>query len=83
LLYKSLEFKNVVGQKVKVIEIPVIGIENRYYFMIQTRLQTFTSSLYNKPQEKGCYSFREYLKRKMKWPDFKDLYSMEEFKNNA
>jgi hypothetical protein len=83
LLSKSLEFKNGVGQKIKVIEIPVLEKNNRYYFMIQVHLQIFISSLYKKPQEKSCYSFRDYLKRKMRWPDFIDLFRIQEFKNNA
>ncbi|RFU68091.1 DUF2535 family protein [Bacillus sp. V59.32b] len=83
MLYKTLEFKNVIGQKVKVIEIPVLELNNRYYFMIQVRLQTFVSSLYNKPEQKCCYSFHDYLKRKMRWSDFSDLVSMRKFSNNA
>lgn len=74
LLYKTVEFKNVAGQKVKIIEIPVLGKNNRYYFMVQARLQSFIPAVYNKTQEKSCYSFRDYLKRKMKWPDFKELF---------
>ena len=83
MISKSLEFKNVVGQKIKVIEIPVLEIKNHHYFMIQVRLQTFISTLYNKPNEKSCYSFRDYLKRKMNWRDYKELFSIQEFKNNA
>jgi hypothetical protein len=83
LLSKSLEFKNAFGQKVKVIEIPVLEKNNRYYFMIQARLQVFITSLDNKPLEKSCYSFRDYLKRKMSWSDYQDLLSILKFKNNA
>ena len=83
MLCKSLEFKNVFEQKIKVIEIPVLDTNNRYYFKIQVRLQIFISTLNNKPEEKCCYSFREYLKRKMSWSDFNELYSINEFKNNA
>lgn len=83
LLYKSLEFKNIVGQKVKIIEIPVLEKNNRYHFMIQVRLQVFISTIYNKPEQKSCYSFYDYLKRKMKWSDFIDLFSIQEFSNNA
>ena len=83
MIYKSLEFKNAVGQKVKVIEIPVLRPDHHNYFVIQARLQTFISTLYHKPQNKSCYSFRDNLKRKMRWPDFKDLFSSEEFSNNA
>ncbi|MBM4761670.1 DUF2535 family protein [Bacillus sp. B15-48] len=83
MLYKTLEFKNAVGQKLKVTEIPVLTIDHRYYFTIQGRLQIFVSSLYNKPQVKTCFSFRDYLQRKMKGSDFLDLFSDPELKSNA
>ena len=83
LLFKSLEFKNVVGQKVKVMEIPVLERDNPYYFMIQVRLQTFISALYGDQNIKKCYSFRDYLKRVLKWPDYEQLFKNEELKNNA
>ncbi|MFP5114662.1 DUF2535 family protein [Bacillaceae bacterium C204] len=83
MLCKSLEFKNIDGQKIKVIEIPVLKTKNAYYFMIQVRLQIFISFLYEQPYEKSCYSFREYLKRKMSWTDYQDLFRFKEFRNNA
>jgi len=83
LLFKSLEFKNVVGQKVKVIDIPVLEEGNPYSFMIRFRLQTFMTSIYAEKQPKKCYSFREYLKRALKWPDYEQLYHTAELKNNA
>jgi hypothetical protein len=83
LLLKTIEFKNIVGQKIKVVEIPVLERNNPYYFMIQAHLQMFMSSLYKKPQEKSCFSFREHVKRKMSWPDFNDIFSIHAFRNNA
>lgn len=83
VLFKSLEFKNVVGQKVKVMDIPVLEEDNRYFFIIQVRLQTFISSIYRKRSLKRCYSFRDYLKRVLKWPDYEQLFRSEELKNNA
>lgn len=83
VLYKSLEFKNVFGEKVKVVDIPVLGVEDRHYFFIQVRLQNLASSLYEQPQPKSCYSFRDYLKRKMKWSEFAEIYNLHEHKNNA
>ncbi|WP_121612576.1 DUF2535 family protein [Mesobacillus foraminis] len=83
MLYKSLEFKNVVGQKVKVIEIPVLATNNRYYFLVQSRLQFLINALYNERHVKDCYSFRDYIKRKIKWGDYQDVFYTEEFKNNA
>ncbi|WP_442594233.1 DUF2535 family protein [Neobacillus sp. D3-1R] len=83
MLFKSLEFKNVVGQKVKVMDIPVLEEDSRYYFMIQVRLQTFITSLYKETKAKRCYSFRDYLKRVLKWPDYEELFKTGELKNNA
>ncbi|RFU66638.1 DUF2535 family protein [Peribacillus glennii] len=83
MLYKTLEFKNVGGQMVKVTEIPVLEKNNHYYFKVHVRLQDFVSSIYNQPEEKNCYSFREYLKRKMRWPDYKELFYIQQVKDNA
>jgi hypothetical protein len=83
LLFKSLEFKNVVGQKVKVMEIPVLERDNPNYFMIQVRLQTFITTVYGGQNFKKCYSFRDYLKRVLKWPDYEQLFKNGELKNNA
>jgi hypothetical protein len=83
LLFKSLEFKNVVGQKVKVVEIPVLEEESPYYFMIQVRLQTFITAIFQERNASKFYSFKEYLKRVMKWPDYEQLFKSVELKNNA
>jgi hypothetical protein len=83
LVCKSLEFKNTFGQKIKVMEIPVLAKNHRYYFMVDVRLQSFITLLYHNSQEKSLHSFREHLKRKMCWADFKELYSIQDFKNNA
>jgi hypothetical protein len=83
LLFKSLEFKNVVGQKVKVVDIPVLEEVNPYYFMIQVRLQTFITSIYRERNARKFYSFKDYLKRAMKWPDYEQLFKSAELKNNA
>jgi hypothetical protein len=83
LLYKSLEFKNTVGQKVKVKEIPALEKRNPHYFMIQVRLQTFISGIYFDENAKKTYSFREYLKRVLKWPVYEQLFQSAELKNNA
>ncbi len=83
MLFKSLEFKNVVGQKVKVVDIPVLEEESPYYFTIQVRLQTFITSIYQERNAKKFYSFKEYLKRAIKWPDYEQLFKSAELKNNA
>lgn len=83
MLLKSLEFKNAVGQKVKVVEIPVLGEDSPYNFMIQVRLQTFITSIYGEKQLKKVYSFKDYLKRVLKWPDYQEVFKAGELKNNA
>jgi Protein of unknown function (DUF2535) len=83
LVCKSLEFKNTFGQKIKVMDIPVLEKNNRFYFMVEVRLQSYISLLYYNLQENSSHSFREHLKRKMSWSDFKDLYRIQDFKNNA
>jgi hypothetical protein len=83
LLCKSLEFKNTFGQKIKVTDIPVLDSNNQYYFLVQVRLQRFISLLNGQRQENSSHSFREHLKRKMNWVEFKELYSIQVFKNNA
>ncbi|MFS0775057.1 DUF2535 family protein [Neobacillus sp. 3P2-tot-E-2] len=83
LICKSLEFKNNFGQKIKVMDIPVLDTSNQYYFVIQVRLQRYITLLNSQPQEKNSHSFREHLKRKMNWVEFKELYSIQVFKNNA
>ena len=83
MLFKSLEFKNDVGQKVKVMDIPVLEEDSTYKFMIQVRLQTFLAAIDRETKPKRCYSFKEYLKKVMKWPDYEQLFNVAELKNNA
>lgn len=83
MLLKSLEFKNVVGQKVKVVDIPLLEKDSPYQFMIQVRLQAFIQFVYHERHSKKCYSFKEHLKKVMKWPDYEKLFKVEGLKNNA
>ena len=83
MLFKSLEFKNVVGQKVKVVDIPVLEEDNRYFFIIQVRLQKFIRLIYSEKSLRRNYSFREYLKKVLRWPDYEQLFKSQELKNNA
>ncbi|KML42425.1 YpmP family protein [Cytobacillus firmus] len=81
MLFKSLEFKNAVGQKVKITEIPVLAKDSPYYFMIQVRLKTFIAATNANPLKN--HSFREYLKRVLKWPVYEEIFKTPELKNNA
>ncbi|QED48317.1 DUF2535 family protein [Cytobacillus dafuensis] len=84
MLLKSLEFKNAVGQKVKITEIPVLDRNSPFHFMIQVRLQTLITSNYGSNKRvNNIISFREYLKRVLKWSVYRQLYKTPELKNNA
>jgi hypothetical protein len=83
LLFKSLEFKNCYGHKVKVIEIPVLPEGNTYHFMLDFRLQAFLSKIMTKSSPNQIYSFREYLKTVLKWTDYERLFQLDILKHNA
>lgn len=83
LLFKSLEFKNAVGQKVRIIDIPVLDQKNPYYFLVQTRLQKYSNQIYDLPEVKPFYSFKEYMKRLTKWTVYEQIYQESELLNNA
>ncbi|ASA95964.1 MULTISPECIES: YpmP family protein [Anoxybacillus] len=83
MLFKSLEFKNVDGQKVKIIEIPVLEDDNPYQFMVKVRLQTFIAQVYASKKTKKVHSFKDYLKRVLKWPVYEQIFKSEILKNNA
>jgi len=83
LLFKSLEFKLISGQKVKITDIPVLEEDNKYRFMLQIRLQKLLSTISSQRNPKSTYSFKEYLKKVLKWPDYEALYGNFILKNNA
>lgn len=83
MLFKSLEFKNAYGQKVKIIEIPVLEEDNTYRFMIQLRLEAFIAKVYRSRDVRTVCSFREYLKKVLKWSVYKQIFKTDVLKNNA
>jgi hypothetical protein len=83
LLWKSLEFTIEKGQKVKVIEIPVLEDDSTYHFMLRVRLQTFLTQILSEKNPKQVYSFREYLQKVLKWPDYCNVVKTDILKNNA
>jgi hypothetical protein len=82
VLLKSLEFKNGYGQKVRILDIPVLAQNNPLYFKVNLRLQMFMSEIYRSPKKRD-FSFRDYLKRHLKWPEYQSIYHSVELKNNA
>jgi len=83
LLFKSLEFKNAYGQKVKIIDIPVLEDDSIYQFMIHHHLQKYIAKVYHSYNAKKVYSFRDYLKKVLKWPIYEHIYKSDVLKNNA
>ena len=83
MLVKCLEFKNAVGRKVVIKEIPVLELKHPHFFLIQIRLQSFVDSICDDRRECDSYSFREYLKKTVKWPVYDELFGSSKLKNNA
>lgn len=83
MLFKSLEFKLMSGQKVKITDIPVLEEDNKYCFMLNIRLQILLTSIYAQKRPKDIYSFKDYLKRVVKWPDYEAIFGINILKSNA
>jgi hypothetical protein len=83
LLWKSLEFTVEEGQKVKVIEIPVLEDDSTYHFLVRVRLEAFVRIILSETDPKQIYSFKEYLRTVLKWPVYCDVVKTDILKNNA
>ncbi|MCP3738877.1 DUF2535 family protein [Rossellomorea sp. BNER] len=83
MITKSFEFKTKAGQKVKILEIPVLEEDNPLYFKVNTRLQQFIASVNYENSQKKIFCFREYLKRTVKWSEYEQIYQCVKLKNNA
>ncbi|WP_044022120.1 DUF2535 family protein [Bacillus sp. SG-1] len=82
MLLKSLEFKNCYGQKVRISDIPVLPQDNPLCFKVNLRLQLYIAEIY-RGSKKKVFSFRDYLKRHLKWPEYQSIYHTVGLKNNA
>jgi hypothetical protein len=83
LLTKTIEFKSKYGRKVKILEVPVLKEDSPLYFSVNLKLNLFISKILEEQTRKTAYSFRDYLKRTMKWSDYEQIYHCEELRNNA
>ncbi|MFZ3588731.1 DUF2535 family protein [Bacillus sp. DJP31] len=83
MLLKSLEFTHQSGQKVKVMEIPVWEEDNLFTLKVKFRLQTFITRISTNPNPKKLYSFRDHLKKTLKWQEYTEIYKTDILKNNA
>ncbi|WP_110928014.1 DUF2535 family protein [Bacillus massiliglaciei] len=82
MLFKRLEFKNKIGQKVEIVEIPYLLPGNPHYFMVQARLNCYIDQIFEMKDYKRVYSFKHYLAAVLKWPVYYELFE-QEFLNNA
>lgn len=82
MLFKSLEFRNCLGHKVTITEIPVLLSENYACFMVNARLEMFVNEIYMKKDYKVSYSFKGYLLSVLRWPEYKELFA-DELQHNA
>jgi hypothetical protein len=83
LLLKSLEFKRSDGIQVKVTEIPVLKEDEHYFFMLHHHLQFYLKEVFSSNSRAKVYSFRHYMKRRMKWADYQAVFHQEVLKHNA
>ncbi|TYR81163.1 DUF2535 family protein [Priestia megaterium] len=83
MLLKSLEFKHVNGQKVKITDIPVLEEDSTFRFMISVRLELLVKQIMQDSFPKQTYSFQEYLKRVLKWKDYEQIFKSHVLKHNA
>ncbi|MDQ0214433.1 hypothetical protein J2S13_000829 [Oikeobacillus pervagus] len=83
MILKTIEFHTAKGQRVKITDIPVLEEDNPFHFSVQIRLQILVNKVYNQGNGKETHSFRNYLKKVLKWPDYEKLFKINELKNNA
>ncbi|MDQ0217970.1 DUF2535 family protein [Peribacillus cavernae] len=82
MLFKTLEFNNNIGQKVKITDIPVLMPGDTDHFMLSVRLGMFINFIYENKDGKSVYSFKRYLMSVLKWPVYEKIFK-EEWRNNA
>jgi hypothetical protein len=83
LILKAIEFQTKKGQRVKISEIPVLEEDNPFYVGVRIRLETMMTRIYYAQNPRPFYSFRDYLKKVLRWPDYEQLYGSSILKNNA
>jgi len=83
LLFKSLEFIHASGQRVKVIDIPMLREDDTLKFMISARFEIFLSKIYSEKHPNTLYSFKDHLKRVLKWKDYERIFYFNTLKHNA
>ncbi|MFL8937073.1 DUF2535 family protein [Rossellomorea oryzaecorticis] len=83
MLTKTIEFKSKYGRKVKILEVPVLKEDSPLSFRVNLKLNAFIMKISKDETNRSAFSFREYLKKTMKWSDYEQIYHNSELKNNA
>ncbi|XXM74261.1 DUF2535 family protein [Lysinibacillus sphaericus] len=83
MLTKTIEFKSNYGRKVKILEVPVLKEDSPLSFRVNLKLNAFIMNISKEETNRTAFSFREYLKKTMKWSDYEQIYHNTELKNNA
>uniref|UniRef100_UPI003EBE2136 DUF2535 family protein n=1 Tax=Bacillus maqinnsis TaxID=3229854 RepID=UPI003EBE2136 len=71
------------GAQIKVTEVPVLRGDETYCFMLTFRLESFLKKIYVSKGKRNVYSFRENLKRNVKWSTYEQIYQQPTLKHNA
>ncbi|KUP06489.1 hypothetical protein Q73_07665 [Bacillus coahuilensis m2-6] len=82
MITKSLEYTTHTKKQVKVCDIPVLDKDHPLNFVVTTRLQLFLLKI-ERDSCSGSFSFKEYLKKNMKWKDYEELFELNQLKYNA
>ncbi|MFP3326453.1 DUF2535 family protein, partial [Planococcus sp. SIMBA_160] len=74
-------FRRMDGDQIKVTEIPVLKGDETYCFMLTFRLEAFLKKVYVSKGKRDVYSFREYVKRNVKWSTYEQIYQQPTLKH--
>ncbi|MFS0656726.1 DUF2535 family protein [Bacillus sp. 179-C3.3 HS] len=83
MLLKTICFRRMDGVQIKVTEIPVLRGDETYSFMLTLRLDAFLKKVYVSKGKRDIYSFREDVKRNVKWSTYEKIYQELTLKHNA
>ncbi|MDM5298445.1 YpmP family protein [Bacillus pumilus] len=83
MLLKTICFRRMDGIQIKVTEVPVLKGDETYCFMLTFRLEAFLKKVSVSKGKRDVYSFREDVKRSVKWSTYEQIYQEPTLKYNA
>ncbi|MBQ4818032.1 YpmP family protein [Bacillus pumilus] len=83
MLLKTICFRRMDGAQIKVTEVPVLKGDEPHGFMLTFRLEAFLKKVYVSKGKRTVYSFREDVKRNVKWSTYEQIYQEPTLKHNA